>query len=427
MIQYTLQAISKSFCCRYLLPSASQIGIGVPPEPARGNLSNKDTMNLKKSFTLLLAVTSFACTEKTGEAQDTRNEKYTGPVTESEKLKFGVVTVTDKLSNPWGIAFLPDGRILVTERSGEIRILENGKLLDEKISGVPAVFAEGQGGLMDIQLHPDYKSNGWIYLSYSKPGQGGGGTTIARAKIDGNALTDLEELFSAQPFTNSGAHFGCRIAFDGIGYMFFSSGERGNMSNAQKLENHLGKILRLHDDGRVPSDNPFINTAGAKPEIWSYGHRNPQGLIYDKATGRLWDHEHGPRGGDELNLIEKGKNYGWPEITYGINYDGTYITDQTSKPGMEQPVTYWVPSIAPCGMAMVTSDRFPAWKNNILVGALALQHVARVELDNSGKYVTQEKLLDKKARVRAIAQSPDGYIYVATESPGQLLKIVPAE
>ena len=384
-------------------------------------------MNARNVFTLLLAAISFACTEKTGEAQDTANEDYAGPVTESEKLNFGVVTVTDKLTNPWGIAFLPDGRILVTERSGEIRIVNNGKLVDEKISGVPAVFAEGQGGLMDIQLHPDYESNGWIYLSYSKPGEGGGGTTIARAKIDGNALTDLEELFSAQPFTNSGAHFGCRIAFDGNGYMFFSSGERGNMSNAQKLENHLGKILRLHDDGRVPSDNPFVNTAGAKPEIWSYGHRNPQGLIYDKATDRLWDHEHGPRGGDELNLIEKGKNYGWPEITYGINYDGTSITDQTGKPGMEQPVTYWVPSIAPCGMAMVTSKRFPEWKNNILVGALALQHVARVELDKNGKYVTQEKLLDKKARVRAIAQSPDGYLYVATESPGQLLKLVPVE
>ena len=384
-------------------------------------------MNARNIISLLFMFISVACTEKTGEAQDTANEKYTGELTESEKLNFGVVTVTDKLSNPWGIAFLPDGRTLVTERSGQIRIVMNGKLLDEPISGVPKVFAEGQGGLMDIQLHPDYESNGWIYLSYSKPGEGGGGTTIARAKIEGNALTGVEELFSAQPFTSSGAHFGCRIAFDGKGYMFFSSGERGNMSNAQKLENHLGKILRLHDDGRVPSDNPFVNTAGAKPEIWSYGHRNPQGLIYDKTTGRLWDHEHGPRGGDELNLIEKGKNYGWPVITYGINYDGTSITDQTSKPGMEQPVTYWVPSIAPCGMVLVTSDRYPEWKNNILVGALALQHVARVELDKNGKYVTQEKLLDKKARVRAIAQSPDGYLYVATESPGQLLKIVPVE
>ena len=379
-----------------------------------------------KNFIYLLLVFFFSCNEKDNAADGQATpQNFTGEVVNSEKQKFGIEIITDDLSNPWGIAFLPDGRILVTERKGEIRIVKDGKLLDEKISGVPSVYASGQGGLLDIQLHPDYKDNGWIYLSYSKPGGGGGGTTISRMKLNGNSFTGLQELFTAQPYASSGVHFGSRIAFDGKGYMFFSSGERGTMSNAQTLANHLGKVLRLHDDGRVPSDNPFVNTANAKPEIWSYGHRNPQGLIYDKETGILWEHEHGPQGGDELNRVEKGKNYGWPEITYGVNYGGAPITDLTAKAGMEQPVTYWVPSIAPCGLAKVTGDKYPNWKGNLLVGALSFQHVARVELNENNKYVKQEKLLNKKARVRAIALSPDGYIYVATESPGMLVRLVP--
>lgn len=383
-------------------------------------------MKQSKYLFLIMILFIFSCTEKNSEGQDqTADENFKGTVIESEKQKFGVETITDKLSNPWGIAFLPDGRILVTERAGEIRIVKDGELLDEKVTGVPAVFAEGQGGLLDIQLHPDYESNGWIYISYSKPGPGGAGTTIIRAKLDGNALTGIEELFSAQPFTDSGVHFGSRIAFDGKGYMFFSSGERGTMENAQKLENHLGKILRLHDDGKIPTDNPFVNTTGAKPEIWSYGHRNPQGLIYDAETGTLYAHEHGPKGGDELNVVEKGKNYGWPVITYGINYDGNPISDKTSMEGMEQPITYWVPSIAPCGMVKLTSDKYPGWKNNIFIGALALTHLSRVELNASGGEVSKEKLLDKTARFRAVAQSPDGYLYAATEGPGTLIKLIP--
>jgi aldose sugar dehydrogenase len=378
---------------------------------------------------LILSIILISCLQE----KDSNNNPNTDDIDEnlavidSEKQRFTVDTLSSELSNPWGIAFLPDGRILVTEKQGRIVIFKDGKLQAEEVQGVPAVYAQGQGGLLDIKLHPDYAKNGWIYLTYAKPGQGGGGTTLARTKLDGNKFVDLQELFSAQPFTSSGAHFGSRIAFDGKGYVFISSGERGTMENAQTLANHLGKILRLHDDGKVPTDNPFVNQSGAKPEIWSYGNRNPQGMIYDAATGTLWAHEHGPRGGDELNKIEKGKNYGWPKITYGINYDGNPITDKTSLPGMEQPVTYWVPSIAPCGMAIVTSDKFPAWKGNLLVGALAFQHVARVELDASGKYVKQEKLLDKVARVRAIAESPDGFIYVATESPGMLLKLAPAK
>ncbi|SKC41244.1 PQQ-dependent sugar dehydrogenase [Ohtaekwangia koreensis] len=372
-----------------------------------------------------LALSVLACSDKNGTEKTNTETTTVGAVIESEKLKFTVDTLTDKLDNPWGIAFLPDGRILVTEKKGEIRIIKDGKLLDEKIENVPAVYDHGQGGLLDIIVHPDYANNGWIYLSYAKPGEGGGGTTIARTKLNGNAFTDFQDLFSAKPFADSEVHFGSRIVFDGQGHIFFSSGERGTKENAQNLGNHLGKVLRLNEDGTVPKDNPFVNTAGAKPEIWSYGHRNPQGLVYDKATGELWDAEHGPKGGDELNKVEKGKNYGWPVITYGINYDGTPITDITAKEGMEQPVWYWVPSIATCGLTQVTSDKYPNWKNNFIVGALAQTHIARVEVSN-GKYVKHEKLLDKVGRVRMVTQGPDGYVYIATQSPGMLLKIVPA-
>ena len=300
-------------------------------------------------------------------------------------------------------------------------------MLEEKIQGLPTpIYVKGQSGLLDIVLHPDYANNGWIYLSYSKQLADSGGTVIARAKLEGNNLTNVEELFSAQPLTSSEVHFGSRIVFDGKGYMFFTSGERGKKENAQDLGNHLGKVLRLHDDGKVPTDNPFVNTPGAKPEIWSYGHRNLQGLYYDKATGILWEHEHGPRGGDELNIVEKGKNYGWPVITYGINYDSTIITDLKEKEGMEQPVRYWVPSIAPCGLTMVTSDKYPNWKGNLLVGALAHQLIARVEVADK-KFVTEERLIEKIGRVRAVVESPDGYIYVATENPGKLLRLVPVD
>lgn len=373
------------------------------------------------SLPAIAVFTFISCSTPTAETT-----KLIGAVVNSEKQKFIVDTITTALKSPWGMAFLPDGRALVTEKAGEIRIIKDGKLLEDKITGVPAVFANGQGGLMDIQLHPDYAKNGWIYLSYAKPQGEEGGTVIARAKLEGNALTNLEELFQALPISSSGAHFGSRISFDGKGYVFFTSGERGKKENAQDLGNHLGKVLRLHDDGKIPADNPFVNTAGAKPEIWSYGHRNLQGLYYDKETETLWNHEHGPKGGDELNRVQKGKNYGWPVITYGINYDGTPITDVTEKEGMEQPVRYWVPSIAPCGLTMVTSNRYPNWKGNFLVGALAFQLVARVELAD-GKFVKEERLLEKMGRVRAVVQSPDGYIYVATENPGKIVRLVPTE
>lgn len=375
------------------------------------------------SLALLLSM-AFACSDKENGAEDNDDsENYSGATYESEEVTFGVDTIASNLKNPWGIAFLPDGRMLVTERAGEVLMFQNDKQLPEKIE-IPDVFVHGQGGLMDIKLHPDYDDNGWIYLSYSKKGEGGGGTVIARTKLEGNKFGPIEQLFAAQPLSESGVHFGCRIVFDGDGYMYFSSGERGTKENAQNLGNHLGKVLRLHDDGKVPTDNPFVNREGAEPEIWSYGHRNPQGLVYDADKKTLWDVEHGPRGGDELNKVEKGKNYGWPVITYGINYDGTPITDKTEQEGMEQPVTYWVPSIAPCGMTQVKGEKYDGWKNDLLIGALALQHIARVELSD-GKYVKQEKLLDKMARFRAVEESPDGYIYIATEGPGMLLKLIP--
>jgi aldose sugar dehydrogenase len=364
-----------------------------------------------------------SCGEK--DTQDVDKTPVDASIT-SEKHSFTVDTITNKLKNPWGMVFLPDGRILITDRAGTINIVKDGKLLDDTIQGLPDIYVRGQGGLLDIQLHPDYQKNGFVYLSYAKPGEGGGGTTIARAKLTNNTLTDWQDLFTAKPYTDAGVHFGSRIVFDGKGYMYFSCGERGTKENAQKLENHLGKILRLRDDGQIPSDNPFTSTVGAKSEIWSYGHRNPQGLVYDKATETLYDVEHGPKGGDELNKVEKGKNYGWPVITWGIDYDGKPISEIQEKEGMEQPLRYWVPSIGPCGALLVTSDKFPNWNGNILVGALAHTHLARVELKD-GKYVKEEKLLDKIGRVRAVAQSPDGLIYVATESPGLLVKLSPAD
>lgn len=379
-----------------------------------------------KATPLLILAAVCSCLIYCTEKESPGKQMPTGPVTVSDKHKFTVDTITTSLKNPCGMVFLPDGRILITDRAGSVNIVKDGKLINETVQGLPEVYVQGQGGLLDIQLHPDYETNGWIYLSYAKPGVGGGGTTIARAKLENNTFVEWQDLFTAKPYTNAGQHFGSRIVFDGNGFMYFSCGERGTKENAQKLENHLGKIMRLRDDGQIPSDNPFTNTIGAKSEIWSYGHRNPQGLVYDKTTESLYDVEHGPKGGDELNKIEKGKNYGWPVITWGIDYNGEPISDIQEKEGMQQPLRYWVPSIAPCGAMQVSGDKFPNWKGNILIGALALTHVARVELQD-GKFVKEEKVLDKIGRVRAIAESPEGFIYVATEGPGMLVKLIPAD
>jgi len=346
------------------------------------------------------------------------------PEKETPPVEFEVVTIAKGLDNPWGMTWLPDGRMLVTEIKGEILIIENDQYSGKKLKGVPEVYANNQGGLLDIQLHPNYESNGWIYFSFSKPGNGGGSTAIMRAKLDGNNLVSKELIYESFPKTRSGVHFGSRIDFKD-GYIFFTIGERGEMDNAQSVGNPYGKVHRLHENGDIPEDNPFVQIPDAEHSIWSYGHRNPQGMQFHPETGELWAHEHGPKGGDELNIVKKAKNYGWPEISYGIDYDGSIITDETEKEGMMQPVHYWDPSIAPCGMTFVSSDRYPDWKNNILMGSLKFQYLNRVVLDNEGNYVKEEKLLEGIGRVRHVAESPDGYIYVAVEGPGKIVKLMP--
>ncbi|WP_207425371.1 PQQ-dependent sugar dehydrogenase [Pedobacter sp. SYSU D00535] len=372
---------------------------------------------LFQTFLLFIVFTLVACSSKP------QSESPPQSRADTAGSEFETIILYENLKNPWGMAWLPDDRLLVTERSGEILVFEDDKFSGIKLSGVPEVFAKGQGGLLDIKLHPNYAKNGWLYLAYAKPMPGGATTALMRAKLQGNQLVEKTDIFTATPVLSADYHFGSRIAFDNENYLFLVVGERGTKPKVQQLDNDHGKIHRIFDDGRVPDDNPFANQEGARKSIWSYGHRNPQGMAYDAESNRLWAVEHGPKGGDELNLIEKGKNYGWPSITYGIDYDGSIISDKTEMPGMEQPVKYWNPSIAPCGMALVTSDKYPAWRGNLLIGALAHRHVARVELEK-GKFASEEKLLADIGRVRHIAQSPDGFIYVLTEGPGQLIKLV---
>lgn len=347
--------------------------------------------------------------------------------TQTEKLVIKVDTLHTGLQNPWGMTWLPDGRMLVTERKGEILIFKDDKFTGEKVQGLPAVYANGQAGLLDITVHPNYSQNGWIYVSYAKIKPGNtGATTIMRFKLDGNKAVQIQDLIETTPAWSGGTHYGSRIVFDNQGFLYFTNGERGSQNNAQDLTNSHGKIHRIKDDGTIPADNPFVNTPNAVKSIWSYGNRNPQGMIYDKVNNRIWEVEHGPMGGDELNLVEKGKNYGWPVITYGMNYNGTPITNITQKEGMEQPKHYWVPSIATCGMMMVTSDKYPEWKGNFLIAALAKQHIARVEM-NGTNFSKEEKLLQNIGRVRQVSESPDGYIYAITEGTGLLVKLIPVK
>ena len=345
-------------------------------------------------------------------------------LTDTAKLEVTPQILYDGLSNPWGMVWLGDGRMLVTERSGEILVFKNDKFTGQKLTGVPAVFAKGQGGLMDIKLHPDYKKNGWIYISFSKPVGDLASTAVVRFKLKGNQIVEKEDIFEAKPALKADFHFGSRIIFDKDKYLFVSVGERGTQPKVQKLDNDHGKIHRLLADGKIPTDNPFVGQAGAHGSIWTYGHRNPQGMVYDAVNNRIWEDEHGPKGGDELNLIEKGKNYGWPKTSYGINYDGTILTPDKQLPGIEDPKHYWVPSIGPCGMTIVTSDKYPGWKGNLLIGALAFTHLNRVTLDGTA-YKSEDRMLQGKGRFRYVAESPDGYIYAVTEGPGTLLKLIP--
>lgn len=374
-------------------------------------------------FILISLLSLFSCNQKSVNNTVSKNSVNETTV-KADSLRIKVNTLYSNLTNPWGMTWLPDGRLLVTERRGDILIFKDDMYTGQKVSGVPQVYSREQGGLMDIQLHPKYQDNGWIYLAYSKPLSGGASTAIMRAKLEGNQLVEKRDIFVAAPVLSSGIHFGSRIVFDNDGYLYLVAGERGTNRKVQDLSNDHGKIHRLFDDGRVPQDNPFVKQAGAKPSIWSYGHRNPQGMVYDKEKNRLWAVEHGPRGGDELNLIEKGKNYGWPLVTYGIGYDGSKISDKTEMEGIQKPVKYWVPSPAPCGMALVTSDKYPEWKGDLLIANLAFRFLNRIKL-NGTRYAGEEKLLNNVARIRHVAQSPDGYIYVVTEAPGRLLKLMP--
>ena len=384
---------------------------------------------MKTNVLILLSLFSltyplFSCQAREGDLRPDRlpNLKFT---TQTEKMVIKVDTLHRDFKNPWGMTWLNEETLLITEKKGDLLIFKNDRFTGEKVTGLPAFYTTGQAGLLDVTVHPNYAENGWIYIAYAKPVGGGGATTIARFKLSGTRVSSFEELIVTTPEWKGGTHYGSRIVFDNENYLYFSNGERGSQDNAQNLKNSHGKVHRIHDDGRIPADNPFISTPGAIGSIWTYGNRNPQGLFFDKVTNRLWEVEHGPRGGDELNILEKGKNYGWPVITYGINYNGSPITDITEKEGMEQPITYWVPSIATCGMTLITSDKYPSWKGNILVAALAGTHIARLEL-NVTRVTGQEKLLPGIGRVRQVSQSPDGYIYAVTEGTGLLIKLVPS-
>ena len=338
---------------------------------------------------------------------------------------YRVVTVADGLVVPWSIAFLPDGDMLVTERPGRLRIIRDGVLLPDPVPGTPEVVARGQGGLLEVLPHPDFASNRMIYISYSKASEGspGGTTAVIRGTFENDRFTMTDEIFEA--VSSGNGHYGCRLAFDDDGYLFLSVGDRqvpsrGDLAAhpAQDVSNHHGVIVRLHDDGTVPDDNPFVGQAGAQPEIWSYGHRNAQGLAIQPGTGAVWLTEHGPQGGDEVNVSTSGDNYGWPVIGFGVNYrSGSAIHEATHMEGMQQPAHIWVPSIGVSGLAFYSGDKFPEWKGNLFAGGLAGERVDRLTIED-GRVVASETILRGMGRVRDVREGPDGFIYVALESRG---------
>ncbi len=341
-----------------------------------------------------------------------------------EVKNYTLEKVVSDIPIPWGMVWLPDGSMLVTEKSGVLYHIINGTKTEVK--NVPKVYNRGQGGLLDIALHPDYAKNGWIYITYAAAeGEGeGGNTKLIRTKLQDGSLTQIESLYKATPNSTKGQHFGSRIVFDNEGYLYFSVGERGDrIKNPQDITRDCGKIYRLNDDGSIPKDNPFVGQAGAKEAIYTYGNRNPQGMAKHPETGEIWAHEHGPQGGDEINIIKKGANYGWSVVTYGIDYDGTTISTENKKPGIEDPIFYWLPSIAPSGMAFVTSDRYPDWKGHLVVGSLKFQYLELVKLKGK-EVIERQKIATDIGRIRNVAQGPDGYIYIAVEGKG-IFKIIP--
>ena len=352
---------------------------------------------------------------------------------------YRVVTVIDALVQPWSIAFLPGGDALITERPGRLRILRNGKVLPQAVEGVPQVYHSSQGGLLEVMPHPNFATNRLLYLTYSKPlpdGKDASTTALIRGRFENDRLTNVEQLFES--VSKGRGHFGGKIAFDKNGYLFLTLGDRqvppeGNLEAhpAQDLSNHHGKLIRLHDDGRVPADNPFVNRAGAKPEIFSYGHRNVQGIAVHPETGEVWINEHGPQGGDELNRPQPGRNYGWPVIGFGVNYTtGLAIHSGTHRQGMEQPVHIWVPSIGISGAMFYTGDRFPQWRGSLFVGGMNGQKLVRLTLDR-GRVANEEDLVQQSGRIRDVRQGPDGYIYLVTDDrdgkPTPVYRLEPVE
>ena len=355
----------------------------------------------------------------------------------SAELPLRVVPVATGLSHPWSLAFLPGGDMLVTERAGRLRLIRNGQLVPDAVPGTPAVFARVLGGLLDVVLHPRFAENGLLYLSYSKGRDVDtrSTTAVARARFDGVALHDLEDIFVANTWSESNTNYGGRMTFDPAGLLYLTVGERQEPERAQDTGDHGGTVVRLRDDGTVPDDNPFVGRDGHLPEIYSFGHRSPQGLATHPVTGEIWENEHGPLGGDELNILKPGTNYGWPLVTFGTDYDGTLVSEDTERPGLEPPYVYWVPSIAVSGLAFYTGDRFPAWRGNVFVGSLfegrmrGTGHLQRIVVNEHGRPINREPLLlELRQRIRDVRQGPDGLLYVLTdEDDGAVLRIEPAQ
>lgn len=371
--------------------------------------------NISIYFTILIIMFNFSC----GQEPNDKNE-----IIVTDELNYEMELVFENEGIIWGLEFLNDNSILATLKSGSIIHFKDG--VKKELKGVPEIYLRGQGGLLDIAIHPNFEKNKFIYLSYaSEDIEGkGGNTTISRAILNGDTLEELEVLYKGTPDSRKGQHFGGRMEFDNENYLFFSIGDRGNRNvNPQDITIDGGKIYRIKDDGTIPKDNPFYNNGNAKKAIYSYGHRNPQGMFKHPVSGKIWTNEHGPRGGDEINIIEKGKNYGWPKITYGINYSGTTITKNKSLPNMEQPLYYWIPSIAPSSFEYISSEIYPNWKGSLLAGALVFKYIERIVLEDD-IVVSRSKIAENLGRPRDIKQGPDGYIYVSIENKG-VYKIMP--
>jgi aldose sugar dehydrogenase len=384
-------------------------------------------MTALRSATLLsLMVLLSACSAPPATSQEGGAAR--SPTPQSVDGAVQVETVVRGLEHPWALAFLPDGRMIVTERPGRVRIVDKNGRLSPPLTGVPRVRAAGQGGLLDVAIDPKFAENQLVYLSYAEPGDGGAGTSVARGRLGGRGLENVEVIYRQQPKTGGGNHFGSRLVFDRDGKLFVTQGDRFDQRpRVQDLSSTIGKIVRINPDGSIPQNNPFVGKQGARPEIWSYGHRNLQGAALHPETGQLWTVEHGARGGDELNHPEAGKNYGWPVITYGVDYSGAKIGEGTAKAGMEQPVYYWDPVIAPSGLLFYTGDAFPEWKGNILVGSMQPGGLVRLVLQD-GKVAKEERYRGGLgARIRDVAQGPDGLVYVVTdEGDGRVLRVRPA-